>query len=393
MQRSEAIFTKPFWILCVSTVLFMSSFSMLLPELPTYLRSMGGEEYVGLIVGVFTLNAFFSRFFSGRMADESGRVKVILIGTVVTAIAGFSYLFATSLWLFFFIRFFHGLSTGFRPTGTTALLSDMVPFSRRGEAMGYLGVAGNSGMALGPVIGSLVRVEFGFDALFITSGIFGVVALFMSFFLTETLPQPKPIQLRQFNLFKGQLLDFASWPAAVVLLPIAFSFGIFLTISPDFVGALGFTYRGAFNTTIVISSVAARLIAGKASDKYGRIPVLIIGNVLLCIGMVVIGIAETPFIAVVGGVIYGLSNGINMPTIFAWTIDFAKPGKTALALGTMLMALEIGIGVGAVISGFMYADLLENIPSTYFLGALLGVVGVVILLFIKKRYHVATVSE
>lgn len=366
---------------------------MLLPELPSFLRSMGGEQYVGLIVGVFTLNAFFSRFFSGRMADESGRVKVILIGTIVTAIAGFSYLFVTSIWVFFLIRFLHGASTGFRPTGTTALLSDMVPVSRRGEAMGYLGVAGNSGMALGPVIGSLIRVEFGFDALFLTSGIFGVVALVMSLFLTETLPKPKPIQLKQFNVFKGQLLDLASWPAAMALLPIAFSFGIFLTISPDFVGALGFTYRGAFNTTIVISSVSARLFAGKASDKYGRIPLLIIGNVLLCIGMVVIGIAETPLVAIIGGVIYGFSNGINMPTIFAWTIDFAKPGKTALALGTMLMALEIGIGLGAVISGFMYADLLENIPSTYFLGALFGLAGIALLLIIRKRYPKPSVSE
>jgi MFS family permease len=364
----------------------MSSFSMLLPELPSYLRAMGGEEYVGLIVGVFTLNAFFSRFFSGRIADESGRVKVILIGTVVTALAGFSYLFATSLWLFFLIRFFHGISTGFRPTGTTALLSDMVPFKRRGEAMGYLGVAGNSGMALGPVFGSLIRVEFGFDALFITSGVFGILALILSLFLTETLPKPKPIQLRHFNIFKGQLFDLASWPAAVSLLPIAFSFGIFLTISPDFVGALGFTYRGAFNTTIVFSSVAARLIAGKASDKYGRIPVLMIGNVLMCIGMAVIGFAESTFVAILGGVIYGLSNGINMPTIFAWAIDFAKPGKTALALGTMLMALEVGIGLGAVVSGFMYGDVLQNIPSTYFLGAVLGVAGIFSLIAIKKRY-------
>ncbi|MDG1260996.1 MAG: MFS transporter, partial [Flavobacteriales bacterium] len=126
MENNQTIFTRPFWILCSSTVLFMSSFSMLLPELPGFLRAMGGEEYVGLIVGVFTLNAFFSRFFSGRMADQSGRVKVILIGTAITAIAGFSYLFATSLVLFFLIRFLHGMSTGFRPTGTTALLSDMV---------------------------------------------------------------------------------------------------------------------------------------------------------------------------------------------------------------------------------------------------------------------------
>ena len=147
---------------------------------------------------------------------------------------------------------------------------------------------------------------------------------------------------------------------------------MFLTISPDFVGSLGFTYRGAFNTTIVISSVAARIFAGKASDKYGRIPLLIIGNLLLIVGMWVIGMAETTAIAILGGVIYGFSNGINMPTIFAWTIDFAKPGKTALTLGTMLMALEIGIGLGAVVSGYMYGDQLENIASTYFTGSFLG---------------------
>lgn len=371
----------------------MSSFSMLLPELPGFLRAMGGEEYVGLIVGVFTLNAFFSRFFSGRMADQSGRVKVILIGTAITAIAGFSYLFATSLVLFFLIRFLHGMSTGFRPTGTTALLSDMVHVSRRGEAMGYLGVAGNSGMALGPVIGSLIRVNMGYDAMFITSGIFGCIAFILSLSLTETLPKPKPINWGQLNIFKGQLMDFASWPAAVSLLPIAFSFGVFLTISPDFVGSLGFTYRGAFNTTIVISSVAARIFAGKASDKYGRIPLLIIGNLLLIVGMWVIGMAETTAIAILGGVIYGFSNGINMPTIFAWTIDFAKPGKTALTLGTMLMALEIGIGLGAVVSGYMYGDQLENIASTYFTGSFLGIFAVLFLLWLRKRYPTSTFSE
>jgi len=52
-----------------------------------------------------------------------------------------------------------------------------------------------------------------------------------------------------------------------------------------------------------------------------------VGNVLMCIGMAVIGFAESTFVAILGGVIYGLSNGINMPTIFAWAIDFAKPGK------------------------------------------------------------------
>ncbi len=363
----------------------MSGFAMLLPELPGFLEAMGGEEYIGLIVGLFTLNAFFSRLVSSRMADEKGRLKVILIGTAVSALCGFAYLGAATVWSFLLVRFIHGMSTGFRPTGTTALLSDMVHISRRGEAMGYLGVAGNVGMALGPVIGSFVRVHFGYDALFITSGVFGILAFILSMRLRETLPNPAAIEVNDFNVFNGKRVDFVSWPAAVTLLPVAFAFGVFLTVSPDFVGNLGYTYRGSFNATIVVSSIAARVLAGKASDRYGRISPLIVGMVLLAIGMAVIGSATTAFVASVGGVLYGLSIGINMPTIFAWTVDFAREGKTALALGTMLIALEIGIGLGAVISGWMYQGEVANIPNAYFLCVVIGVLGAALLF--RARNH------
>jgi MFS family permease len=167
----------------------------------------------------------------------------------------------------------------------------------------------------------------------------------------------------------------------LILFPIAFAFGIFLTVSPDFVGNLGFTYRGAFNAIIVVSSISARLVAGRASDRYGRMPLLIIGSLLLVAGMITISFAETPAMAALGGVLYGLSSGISMPTIFAWTIDFAKKGKTALALGTMLMSLEIGIGLGAVISGWYYGGDPERLPDTYVMAAIAGgsVVGMLLL--------------
>ena len=72
----------------------MASFGMLLPELPAHLAQMGGEAYLGGVVGMFTLAAFLSRFLSGRIADQAGRRKVMLIGSAVTAVAGFGYLVA-----------------------------------------------------------------------------------------------------------------------------------------------------------------------------------------------------------------------------------------------------------------------------------------------------------
>ena len=364
----ERVYDRPFFLLCGGTVLFMASFGMLLPELPAHLAAMGGEAYLGGVVGMFTLAAFLARFISGRIADRAGRRKVMLVGSAVTAVAGFGYLVATTIVTFMMLRFFHGLSTGFRPPGTSAMLTDRIPKQRRGEALGYLGVAGNAGMAAGPALGSWLTVEWGIEWMFVASALLGMVSVALTLPLEETLPKSRPVNRSDFNLLDGGLIDPNAWPAALVLLPVALAFGIYLTITPDFVDHLGYVYKGSFNTIIVASSIAMRFIAGRMSDRHGRIPILLAGTALMSVGMVVLGSAETKGVATLGALLYGASIGINMPTVFAWTTDLAQPGKIALALGTMLMALEVGIGAGAVYSGMRFQGAIERIPELYCVG-------------------------
>jgi MFS family permease len=366
VKNSETLFTKTFVILCVSTVLFMASFGMIMPELPGYLDLMGAGHLLGYIIGLFTLGALMSRFFSGKIADRAGRKIVMVFGTSVTAIAGFLYVmlgavsdYSTGMlgvWLFLALRFFHGLSTGFRPIGSSALLTDIVPHDRRGEALGFLGVAGNAGMAGGPAIGSYLAVEWGYDSMFLASSFLGILSLLFTLKLPETLPNSRKVIWSDLNVFKGKNFDIAAWPAALSLLPVALSFGVFLTITPNFVDDLGYKYKGVFNTIIVVASILMRLFAGKASDKYGRKPLLAIGGLFLFVGMGILSIATTQLEAAVGGIVYGLSIGINMPTIFAWTTDLSPKEKIALGIGTTLVALEIGIGLGAFVSGSMFAS-------------------------------------
>ena len=344
----------------------MASFGMIMPELPGYLDLMGAGHLLGYIIGLFTLGALMSRFFSGKIADRAGRKIVMVFGTAVTAIAGFLYVmlgavsdYSTGMlgvWLFLALRFFHGLSTGFRPIGSSALLTDIVPHDRRGEALGFLGVAGNAGMAGGPAIGSYLAVEWGYDSMFLASSFLGILSLLFTLKLPETLPNSRKVIWSDLNVFKGKNFDIAAWPAALSLLPVALSFGVFLTITPNFVDDLGYKYKGVFNTIIVVASILMRLFAGKASDKYGRKPLLAIGGLFLFVGMGILSIATTQLEAAVGGVVYGLSIGINMPTIFAWTTDLSPKEKIALGIGTTLVALEIGIGLGAFVSGSMFAS-------------------------------------
>ena len=96
---------------------------------------------------------------------------------------------------------------------------------------------------------------------------------------------------------------------------------------------------------------------------------MVVGAWLLALGMYLLATATDQTSAAIAGIVYGISVGINMPTVFAWTADMAKPGKIALALGTMLMALELGIGFGAFLSGAIYQGHLEMIPFIYKLSA------------------------
>lgn len=73
-------FTFQFALLCVSNFLFGTSFNMMIPELPGYLTLLGGAEYKGLIIALFTLMAGISRPFSGKLTDTVGRVPVMIFG-------------------------------------------------------------------------------------------------------------------------------------------------------------------------------------------------------------------------------------------------------------------------------------------------------------------------
>ncbi|MGQ3505013.1 MFS transporter, partial [Enterococcus faecalis] len=84
-------FTFQFALLCLSNVLFATSFNMMIPELPGYLTMLGGAEYKGLIIALFTLMAGISRPFSGKLTDTVGRVPVMIFGSLTCVVCSLLY--------------------------------------------------------------------------------------------------------------------------------------------------------------------------------------------------------------------------------------------------------------------------------------------------------------
>ncbi len=328
---------------------------MIIPELPDYLKALGGEAYIGYIISLFTITALISRPFSGKFADRIGRVPVMVIGAVVSAACGILYLFTGGVLAFLALRLFHGFSTGFTPTGSSAYVADLIPQGKRGEAMGMLSLAGSVGMAAGPALGSWLVLTFGYQALFLSASALGFVAVLWMIGMRETLAVRERFSLSLLRVRFHEFYEPRVLLPALVLMLAVLSFGTLLTLIPDKCKMLGLENKGVFFSVFTAASVLVRFSSGRVSDRIGREKVLLASTFLLATAMIVLAFASSIPMLLTGAVLFGLGNGINSPTIMAWAVDRSVDGHVGRAMATVYMALEIGIGAGAWLSGTLYA--------------------------------------
>ncbi|SDD35626.1 Predicted arabinose efflux permease, MFS family [Algoriphagus faecimaris] len=385
MKFLPSFFTIDFFLLCASSFLFFSSFNMIIPELPAYLTSLGGAEYKGLIISLFTLSAGLSRPFSGKLADKIGRIPVMMFGASVCFVISLLYPLMSFVSGFLFLRFIHGFSTGFTPTGTSAYVADIVPFQRRGEAMGIQSLFGSLGMAAGPAIGGWIASIWPIEILFYSASFTAILSILILLKLKETLEEKEPLRLGLFKLKRDELIEKRVLAPSLVLFFSVFSFGVVLTIIPDFSAHLGIANKGLFFAVFTLSSLGIRLIAGKASDRYGRIPVLRAATLFMMGSMVLIAFSETKTALMGAGVMFGCAVGMNSPTTAAWVIDRSLNAYRGRALATMYIFLEAGIGIGAVVSGWLFANEVENFKLVFLTAASMAAVALLVLFFVKEK--------
>jgi MFS family permease len=361
---------------------------MIVPELPSYLTSLGGAEHKGFIISLFTVTALLSRPFSGKLADKVGRVPVIMAGSGVCLVCSMLYPALTTVSGFLLLRLVHGFSTGFTPTGQSAYLSDIVPAERRGEAMGYLGTAGTLGMAGGPAIGGLVANNFGLDYMFYCSSAFALISIVIIFRLKETLKEKHPVSLSLLKINRSDLFEPKVIVPCVIMVLCAYSYGTMLTVIPDFGEFAGIKNKGLLFTYFTITSLLVRLLAGRASDRWGRELVLILFTSVIATGMLVVAFAETRMQLIIGIAIYGLGHGATSPTLLAWAADLSDPNHKGRGLASLYIFMELGIGLGAFVSAILYGNQSSNFFITFTVCSALAATAFIFLTLPKIRFKI-----
>ncbi len=117
----------------------------------------------------------------GRLGDIIGRRRLLLAGIVLFTAASVLSGVAPTLWLLIAARAVQGLGGAIMMALTMAMVGGMVSKEKTGKVMGLLGTMSAIGTALGPSLGGVLIIGFGWRAIFLVNVPLGVLAFLLAY--------------------------------------------------------------------------------------------------------------------------------------------------------------------------------------------------------------------
>lgn len=110
-----------------------------------------------------------------RAADIYGRKKVFLIGLIIFTVATLACGLSVSIEMLIASRFLQGIAAAMMFGTGVSLLTSVYPAGERGRALGINAAAVYCGLFLGPSVGGLLVMYFGWRSIFLSSAVLSCV--------------------------------------------------------------------------------------------------------------------------------------------------------------------------------------------------------------------------
>jgi MFS family permease len=382
-QERKSIFKGNFVLVFFASLLMFTAFYILLPTLPVFLnRELKiDERQTGLILAVYTLAALLIRPFTGLIIDRFGRKQFFIISLFLFALIFTAYPFAGVFSLILIIRFAHGLVWGVATTTGSTLIVDIVPAPRRGEGIGLYGIAMTIPMAMGPFTGLQLTRDDNYTLMFFCAG----ALAFAGFLLTLLINYP-PVPHAGKHLFSfRKLLESSSLPVTFNLLLVNISYGGLVSFISLYALKTGIGYTGLFFVVFAAGITLARIFMGRIFDHYGPKALSITGILLLACGHSILGLIVNTDGFMVAAFLLGLGSGVVFPTFQAMVNNMVPPHRRGAANSTLFSGLDLGIGLGMLITGFLAQSI--GLPHTYLIYGALNLATLFYFMFISLTHY------
>ena len=358
-DKPESIWTRTFALLCLAEFLGYAQHAVLQPTFPLYITYLGGSPFiVGLVIACFGVTSVISRPILGYWADRWSVTGVMILGLLAQS-ASLSLCFVPFVSAIMLANGLRGIGWSGMNTGGYTLLAISAPAARRAEASGYFGAAQSAATVLFPAVALwIIDAPFGgFYGAFIAAMGLVLTGAGVAYFLSRQItPAPRTTHADFTEPWWREIISVFD---RGVVLPAALLFMLHLSL-PCFTSfvvlyaqQIGISHFGWYYVVIGCTSMLARPLLGRVSDKIGCGRSLIAAFTLQCSALILMLFVTNLAGTMVAGALYFIGSAIGGARILAFAIENAPPERRARALASFSAAFPLSNGAGALLNGFV----------------------------------------
>jgi len=356
--------------------MFMDSSSELVHSLlPIFMATTLGASMVtiGIVEGFAEAAAAITKVFSGVISDYFQKRKFLaVIGYGLAAITKPIFPLATSIGWVFGARFVDRIGKGIRGAPRDALVAEIAPEQLRGAAYGLRQALDSVGAFVGPLLAVAFMIWFANDIkavlwVAVLPAFIAVLLLIVGVREPESLVHAAAHR-NLLSLNNAKRLRMRYW--LVVALGAVFTLArfseAFLILRAQDVGlAIGYVPVIMIVMNVVYSIFAYP--AGAAADRFSARILLLCGLGILVTADIVLAIAASPGIALLGAAFWGLHMAFTQGLLSKLVADTAPTDLRGTAFGIFNLVSGVALLLASVIAGALWS--MFGASATFIAGA------------------------
>jgi MFS family permease len=327
-----------------------SSFLMLPKFLATELDA--GPDEIGLVVAASAISIVFFLVPAGAMVDRYGRKIFLVSGATLMAMTCAAHVYVEEIGApLYALRALQSLAFAYAYAAGAALAIDAAPPSRIGQAIGLFGLCYVFMGAFAPAaVEAIVEVR-GWDSAFSMSAFAAFFCAVLSLFINESPPAAAPGER------KGMLavLRQPSMRSGIIVTGLlGVAFGCAFNFYQPFALSLGIDQLRDFFIANSIASAGVRLGIGPYVDRIGLRRVSLV-SLALYSGVIFAMIWLDSIGLLLLGIGMGTAHGLFFPSYSGLILQGSPSDERGRRLATIQGALNLGMGAGGIVLGFIAA--------------------------------------
>ena len=362
----------------IASFFTMVGFYLLLSVVPLYAAEAGGgNSGAGLATALFMLSTVLAQIGMPRVLARFGYRAVLAAGLLLLGLPAFLYGPFSEVPAILAVTFLRGAGFGAAIVALAALVTELAPPGRRGEALGLYGVALTLPTVFCGALGLWIVERSGFAPVFLI----GAIAPLLAFFAALGISSPDAHEERE-NAGFMVLFERPSLLRIFLLFTSCTAVsGVVVTFLPLSAPGPGLFSAATALLLLGLSATLFRWWAGRFGDRRDPRVLLVPGLLCAALGMAALSLEGVALLG--GALLFGAGFGTLQNTTLLLTMQ--RVSKVEYGLGSTLwnVAFDAGTGAGAFLFGFVVGA--AGFSWAYFLCAALLVVTVSLIPGIRER--------